>query len=252
MFGTTLQDFQLQPLRSVLDFELRTIPPVAQENLWKALELTFSRWKGECATKDMYAANTLSNLLGNSNSLVSDEVFANAEPWQCAGFGIECRTELAFKLWIDNYPVFKEIVDTVGVPHVFALLASREHAIHAPAIIRTVGMLAELRYNAFGFYFEKANRKEQEKLRVLAEGRKKGTIALKAKAEQTIRGMRDFARSYFMQNPTATYDEAVSVLLTKPYATKPGGGRYSARRIHDVISGVKQEALIAIRNAVKS
>jgi len=252
MFGNTLQDFQVKPLRRILEFELGALPTLAQENLWKALEVTFSLWKDECATKEMYSANTLFALLGGSKSQVSDEAFSKAEPWQCAGFGITCRTELAYQLWFDDYPRFKKVIDTMGVPCVFALLASKEDSIHAPAIIRVAGMLADLRYGMFGQYYEQANRKEQKKLLALALGRKKGANVLRAKAEQARQGMRDFARSYFMRFPAHTYDDAVGELLSKPYSDKPDGKKYSARRLKDIIGGVKDEALQSLETSPRT
>lgn len=247
MFGNLLQDFDVEPLRPIIEFELVRLPPAAQESLWSALELTFSLWKDECTTNQSFDTGSL---LGNP-LLTFGKTYEQAEPWLCAGFGVRCRTELAYKLWIENYERFKKITDTLGVLPVFALLALREDASHAPAIIRVAGMLADVRYKSFADYFANANRRDQKRLLILAEGRKKGASVLKAKSEQAMRGMRDFARSYFMQYPSVTYDDVVKVLLTKSYADKPGGGRYAPRRILDVIRGVKQEALTALSNKNK-
>lgn len=244
MFGNLLQDFELKPLKKIFDLELTGYSAEQQEALWKLADITFDRWKRECAKKEDYTANTLARLLGNKN--LTDEELARAEPWLCAGFGVRCRTELAFKLWLEDYPPFKVVLDAAGLGRLFALLASREDATNPAAIIRVAGMLMDMRIWTFARYYEKASQKEQKKLATLADGRKKGANTQKAKAEEKIRGMRDFARSYFGRFPTATYEDAVKDLLSKPYSLKHSGQRYSARRIHEVIKGVKDEALTAL------
>ena len=250
MFGTLLEDFELKPLRKILDLELTGYSAEQQEALWKLANIIFDRWKHECAKKEDYTANAFARLLGSKN--VTDEDLARAEPWECAGFGVRCRTELAFKLWLEDYPPFKVVLDAAGLGNVFALLASREDATHPAAIIRVAGMLMDMRIWTFARYYEKASQKEQKKLATLANGRKKGANTRKAKAEEKIRGMRDFARSYFGRFPMATYEDAVKELLGKPYSLKHSGQRYSARHIHEIIKGVRDEALTALATQSRS
>lgn len=251
MFGYTLNDFEVKPLDQIFEYELSLFPNAARESLWQALDITFGLWKNECAKREEVSLNSLNALLRGAQP-VSDEEFEKAEPWQCAGFGVRCRTELAFKLWTDNYERFKKITDQMGVLPVFALLASRENPMYAPAIIRTAGMLAGIRYELFIDHLVSTKRKEQKMQQVLAAGRRKGASVLKAKAEQTRRAMRDFARSYFMQNPAHTYDDVIQILLTKNYSQRPGGGKYSARTIEGVIRGIKDEALAGISKGARA
>jgi hypothetical protein len=246
MFGTLLQDFELKPLRKILELELTGYPADSQEALWKLTEITFDRWKRECSKQDDYTGNAFARLLGKP---ASDEELAQAEPWLCAGFGVRCRTELAFKLWLEDYPPFKQVLDTAGLGRLFALLASREDATNPAAIIRVAGMLMDMRIWTFARYYEKASQKEQKKLATLASGRKKGANAQKAKAEEKIRAMRDYVRSYFMSKPAASYDDAVREVLARPYGLKANGTRYSARHVLEVIAGVKDEALKALGTA---
>lgn len=242
MPGIFLHDYDLEPLRRFLKLELAAYPLNSQNVLYEQVNVVFQQWKRECATKEDYIGNSFGSLLGYVGT-VSDEVFQEADPWLCAGLGVQCRTELAFKLWLEDYTSFMKVLDTSGLPRLFAVLALREDTVHMGALIRVAGMLIEMNIFAFARYFELASKKDQLKLAALAEGRKKGAYTQKMKAQEKIQTIRKFALSYFMYYPGATYNDAVRELLSKGYSLKSNGTRYSPRRILEIISGVKDEAL---------
>ena len=42
-------------------------------------------------------------------------------PYKCAGYAVKNYTDLAFKLWMDNYTPFKKVCDTYGLVTVLAV-----------------------------------------------------------------------------------------------------------------------------------
>lgn len=250
MFG--LLDFQIEPLHRILGYELATIPDEARDKIFEVLDSCFQLWKVQHGKKE-------ANPLGGALLGTHDKPFEELEPWQCAGFGIFCRTDLAFKLWLENYEPFKLLVDRIGVARIFAVLASREQPVHAPAIIRVVGLLVDTFYERYFKMFDLADkqiqdglRREQIKRQSLAMGRPRGTETIKARAQQRHRALRDYARSVFQQYPSRSYDEVAKELLNKPYAVGEDGHRYKQRTIRDIIKGTRKEAHAARESRAKS
>lgn len=98
-----------------------------REGLWNHVYSAFKQWKEEHGDRHpqrltgMFAPMTLSDLLPTDNTIP----FEDAEPWQCAGFLMPCPTALAIKLWEDDYPPFAELIGTMGMRFVLAMLICR-------------------------------------------------------------------------------------------------------------------------------
>lgn len=98
-----------------------------RERLWTLVYSAFKQWKDEHGDRHpqrltgMFAPMKLSDLLPAENTIP----FAEAEPWQCAGFLAPCPTKLAIKLWEDDYPPFSELTSAVGMRFILAMLICR-------------------------------------------------------------------------------------------------------------------------------
>jgi hypothetical protein len=107
--------------------ELTGLDEPWRERLWTLVYSAFKQWKDEHGDRHpqrltgMFAPMTLSDLLPAESTIP----FAEAEPWQCAGFLTPCPTALAIKLWDNNYPPFSELTSAVGMRFVLAMLICR-------------------------------------------------------------------------------------------------------------------------------
>ncbi|MDP2132093.1 MAG: hypothetical protein Q8J99_00620 [Sulfuritalea sp.] len=107
--------------------ELTGLDESWRKRLWTLVYSAFKQWKDEHGNRHpqrltgMFAPMKLSDLLPAENTIP----FAEAEPWQCAGFLAPCPTKLAIKLWEDDYPPFSELTSAVGMRFILAMLICR-------------------------------------------------------------------------------------------------------------------------------
>lgn len=232
-------------------FWLRKVPKEDVQSILQELVIVFHKWKLAQADADGKVAvvkNALATgLLGyepnpKPKRYSLDEVTVH----QVAGPFVENDIDLAFKLWLDNYSPFNQLLEKRGIATVFAVIgASSGEEVGASSLIRLNGFLGD-HIATFATVVEEAfndmaktvwsrarkDAAQREAARLLA------VQARKEKRAQRDQVLYREAVDYFTRHPRHEVEDAAAFLASKH--------RLAHSTVEKKIKGAKAEAMKAL------
>lgn len=227
--------------------------------IWESLYQLFTAWKEEKGEIPEAPAN----ILGMDEEISDEERFKKAEPWDCAGYGIDNPLDLYVLLEEQGYPHLLTISKAIPKHIALAAITLREsvladnlwpadqYNIHLVTAIRAERELNDYMlihyYDISTHFIDKQHEKEAKQLQKLAENREKGSQKNKAKAEIRHEAIREAAIYKFRERPDFSYQQCITSLKqrdsVRQYLIPASGSMYSDETIKKIIKGTKQIAL---------
>jgi hypothetical protein len=240
MLGSSLTDWERNELTGLCGYWLASVSEAKLMHCLSQVLDAFKGWKNSQTD----SAGMVSVSVGGSGLLswpmkTERRRASELEPWQCAGPDVSDDIALAFKLWLDNYDLFRQVLFEHGIPLIFAIVGvvSRQNAT-PQSLIRLNGFLsawlmAESRENA------KHAEKHRNSTRHLPKAR--ATAADKKSRDAAGRQVkaRQLAIAYWSQCPAASMKDVIKHLRT--YGEFDGWKADSS--FENAIKGMKTKAL---------
>ena len=240
MFGIQLLELERNEFIRPCGFWLRNVPVELQKEIAGEVLATFDQYKYSRADSEGFVTvhrGFFGGLLDQGK--VIRVPIGEASTYECAGPFVHNDIDLAFKLWLDKFKPFEDLLDRHGWLAVFALIGIWSHKDADPrSLIRLNGMLTEqlagFALVANRLFVEESSRNAKARWDA-AQARKLGVESNKQRGIQAKRDMRLMADEYRRAHPSAKVPEICEHIRENcPHAN---GKQYSIHTIRQGIAG---------------
>jgi hypothetical protein len=212
MFELPLAEWERNELTSICVYWLQ--PHGSLEAQISRIQKAFRRWK-----QDQTNADGMINVQGRVGLLAllqAEELrpASDVNAWECAGPDVSDGIGLAFKLWLDGYMPFLDVVLTDGLQQTFSLVGIMFiHDATRQSLIRLNGFLGS-------FLMLKARRdaehaeKHRKSTRHLPKAREKSNQKRTERARELSAKAHQLAIDYRHNHPMADEDQIITYLQT--------------------------------------
>lgn len=217
----------------------------------------FALWKnehGEAVPKNQFLRH-LSKAADKFRARLThaDFDFEDLEPYQCAGYGIKNYTDLAFKLWLDDYTPFTSLCEMYQTDRVLAAAnyffdRGDSELDHMDSLIRLSCHIYEMEVFIFKHMTKSYRNKYLKEQKVKShtgltdEARQSGADANRFKSEQAKIQFRNIGIEIWRETPRFKYENIAYELFTNHNMPKNrSGDNYSQPCIRKFIVGIKKE-----------
>ncbi len=168
------------------------------------------------------------------------------EPWQCAGGDVSGEIDLAFKLWLDGFPPFRDVLLRHGIGEVFSAIGLSDKArASLDSMLRLNELLTSLLIDDAVSYLRMAAANarhahaRQRSIKALDEtGRQKSIETRRKNAQELNERIAQIARDYFRKHPSHELEDVIAHLRRWKEFSKLSDGAVRKR-----LKGVGGQAL---------
>ena len=213
-----LDEYQRKSLLIPAIFWIRNTPTETANQIIAELSSVFDAWKETVTNKDgKVRVTTRGGLLFPSSSELLSESGIPAH--RCGGPDITNDIDLAFKLWLDHFRLFEDLLERHGFTRVFAIVAMYSAKSASPdSLLRVSGLLCE-HLSCFAAITADIATEQMGKARAhgrMTQGLSDGRL-ISAQRRTQARIQRDsqlktMASDYFRNHPAATVQDAANYL----------------------------------------
>ena len=216
MFGNSLygwlEEYQIENIQKEAYESIKHFSQEDVNLINKYLEEIFKYWQFEFGTEP---SGLLRNMGKDKTEKLSKEDIDRFEPWKCAGWGVENKIDMAFKLWIEEFEPFVSIQKKLGMEKILAiLLLGEDQGTNSNSIFRAYDFILQRKIWEQDFYInqyknklKKIDEKRLERDKQLAEGRYIAAQRKSTKSQQYKKDWDHWAIETKKANPCWKLDE---------------------------------------------
>lgn len=209
------------------------------------IELVFKKWQIEHGVKPNRSLGVWV-YSDNIDVSLTEEDIKKYKPWECAGWGVANKIDLALKLWVDDYKAFQDAEKKLSIFNIIAIaLLDTKEPRHSNSIFRAYDLIQQhiiwkLRRQISEFSDKDKKRDDQ-----LEEARLIRAIKIKERSKQYHTDWEQWANETLKENPYWSLDQIsahVHAISIRQGQKMTNGKQYSFSTIRKSIAGFKKRA----------